>query len=105
MNTNARQETRAKTPAKAVAVKLDEADRNSLESLAAYKNRSAHYLMREAIHEYIKRENADKLFVQRAEQASREFKENGLHVTFEEYDAWLATWGTDNEQPVPACHE
>lgn len=93
-----------RTTIKALAVKLDDSDRRCLEELAEYKKRSTHYLMREAISEYIKREEADKRFIQRAEQASREFKETGVHLTFEEYDAWLETWGTDNEKPMPICH-
>lgn len=104
MNTNTLQKPRAKTAIKAVAVKLDEADRNSLESLAAYKNRSAHYLMREAIHEYIQKEEVERRFVAAAEASSREFQETGLHITMDEMSAWLATWGTPNEQPMPICH-
>lgn len=46
----------------------------------------------------------DAEFLRRAEQASREFKENGLHVTMDEMSAWLETWGTDHEQPIPICH-
>lgn len=30
-----------------------------------------------------------------------EFQATGLHVTAEEVEKWLASWGTDNELPAP----
>ncbi|MDR3299970.1 MAG: transcriptional regulator [Candidatus Accumulibacter sp.] len=37
--------------------------------------------------------------------AWREYRETGLHVSAEEADAWLASWGTDDELPAPVCHK
>lgn len=34
-----------------------------------------------------------------------EFQATGLHVTAEEVDKWLASWGTDDELPPPECHK
>jgi len=36
--------------------------------------------------------------------AWEEYTQTGLHVTLEEVAAWVATWGTDEEQDAPACH-
>ena len=44
-------------------------------------------------------------FLREAEAAWTAFQQDGLHVTGEEVQAWLRTWGTDNEQPAPACHK
>lgn len=53
--------------------------------------------MLEAIQQYVDREEA------LASWAS--YKETGRHLTGEEVRAWLDTWGTDAEGPVPECHE
>lgn len=91
-------------PAGTVSVKLDPADRERIALLASTKKRTAHYLMREAIHEYIQREESRLKFIRAAEAASLEFRETGLHVTHDELDSWMETWGTENEQTMPACH-
>ena len=87
-----------------VSIKLDPADRERIALLASTKKRTAHYLMKEAIHEYIQREESRLNFIRAAEAASQEFKETGLHITHEELDSWMETWGTENEQPMPICH-
>lgn len=43
-------------------------------------------------------------FQQEAKHSWREFQNTGLHLSGEELYAWLDTWGTDNEKPVPECH-
>jgi predicted transcriptional regulator len=37
-------------------------------------------------------------------KAWEEYQATGLHATAEEVDAWLASWGTENELPAPVCH-
>ena len=32
------------------------------------------------------------------------YKRTGLHVTWDEMEAWLETWGTDHETPPPESH-
>ena len=76
-----------------------------IDSLASAKKRTAHYLMKEAIHEYIQREESRLNFIRASEESAREFQHTGLHVMHDEFDAWLETWGGDNEQPMPACHK
>lgn len=34
-------------------------------------------------------------------RAWTEFQATGLHVTAEQVEKWLASWGTDNELPAP----
>ncbi|MGO6940743.1 CopG family transcriptional regulator [Rhizobium leguminosarum] len=36
--------------------------------------------------------------------AWNEFQATGLHVTSNEIEKWLSTWGTDDELPIPECH-
>lgn len=37
--------------------------------------------------------------------AWQEHQETGMHVTGDEVEAWLASWGTSNELPAPKCHK
>jgi len=33
-----------------------------------------------------------------------EFQRTGLHITLEELEAWMDTWGTPDEKAAPKCH-
>ena len=54
---------------KVVSIKLDEAAQERLASLAGMRNRSSHFLMREAISEYLEREEKRAAFIKEAESA------------------------------------
>lgn len=60
--------------------------------------------MREAIVEYVEREERRELLRQDTVRAWEAFEATGLHITAEEAAAWLASWGTDEELPPPECH-
>ena len=89
----------------AVAVKIDTETKDRMKRLATAKRRSTHWLMKEAIGQYIEREEKRESFRQDALKAWDEYQATGLQVTMEETDAWLASWGTENELPVPVCHK
>lgn len=91
--------------ARPMSVKLDLDTRARIERLAETRRRTPHWMMREAIQQYVEREEKREAFRQDALRAWEEFQETGLHATAEEVDAWLASWGTDNELPAPACHK
>ena len=91
--------------AKTVSVKLDPDIRTRLENLAEERHRSAHWVMREAITQYVEREERKEAFRRDTLDAWQEFQETGLHVSLEEADQWLAGWGTETEGGVPACHK
>ena len=88
----------------ATSVKLDDDLKDRIQSLAQSKQRSAHWIMREAIREYVSREEARRSFDQATIDALEEYQETGLQLTGEEVFAWLETWGTDDESEPPACH-
>lgn len=88
-----------------VAIKLDSAIKARVKRLADARQRTPHWLMREAISQYVEREEKREAFRQDGLKAWQEYQETGLHATAEEVDAWLASWGTDNEQPAPVCHK
>ena len=101
MNTDAIEKSR--TPA-TVTVKLDPVDRERISSLAALKKRTPHYLMKEAILEYVQREESRHHFIQAAEASFEQYKETGLHLTLDEFSRWVDGVQTNAEMPLPACH-
>lgn len=60
--------------------------------------------MREAITQYVEREEKRQSLHQEALAAWQEVQDTGLHVTGDEVTAWLDSWGIDNELPAPECH-
>lgn len=62
-------------------------------------------MMREAIRQFVEREEARESFKQEALQSWRDYRETGLHLTSEETAAWLESWGTEDEAEAPECHD
>jgi predicted transcriptional regulator len=91
--------------AKVVSVKLDGETRARIDSLAEAMDRSSHWLMREAITQYVDREEKREAFRQDTIKSWESYQETGLHATTAEVDEWLASWGTENELPAPVCHK
>ena len=87
-----------------VAVKLDADVHARVRELARTQHRSPHYLMREAIAQYVEREEKREAFKQEAIQAWEEYQQTGLHVTLEEADAWLAKLEAGEDAELPKCH-
>jgi len=87
-----------------VTIKLDAADRERIASLATAKKRTPHYLMKEAILDYVKKEEARQNFIAAAESAFEHYKETGLHITLDEFSQWVDKVQEAPETPVPACH-
>ena len=87
-----------------VSVKIDLQVHERIRRLAETKRRSAHWLMREAIHQYVEREEDRDGFLGRGEEAWRHYRETGLHVTGQEVVDWLSTWGDQDEAAPPTCH-
>ncbi|MEI6398015.1 MAG: CopG family transcriptional regulator [Pseudomonadota bacterium] len=88
-----------------VSVKLDAEEHLRLKALAETRQRKPHFLMKEALRQYLDREEQRESFHQEAMDSWREYQETGLHLTGGEAAAWLDTWGTEAEQEMPACHE
>ncbi|MFT3741307.1 MAG: CopG family ribbon-helix-helix protein [Gammaproteobacteria bacterium] len=89
----------------ATSVKLDDQLKHRIQHLAEIQHRSTHWIMREAIREYVEREEAREKFKQEALLSWQHFQETGLHLTHQEVNDWLDTWGTDKQKPIPPCHK
>ena len=90
----------------AVAIKIDQKTKERYKKLARIKDRSAHWMMREAINQYVDREEEKRESFRRdAVNSWNEYQETGLHATGDEVIQWLNTWGTGDEKDAPECHQ
>ncbi|MDI2111720.1 CopG family ribbon-helix-helix protein [Commensalibacter nepenthis] len=89
----------------ATTIKIDDNLKDRVHNLATSQNKTAHSLMKEAIMQYVEKEETREKFKQEALASWKEYCETGLHLTNEETINWLDTWGTDIEQEAPICHE
>jgi predicted transcriptional regulator len=60
--------------------------------------------MREAIGQYVEREEKRQAFYDDARKAWEEYQATGLHVTGEEVEAWLTELEAGNDVEPPKCH-
>jgi predicted transcriptional regulator len=89
----------------ATSVKLDDDLKKRIQHLADSRQRSAHWIMREAIRDYVAREEAREDFKKESLASWKAYQETGRHLTGQEVHKWLNAWGTDEEQEIPPCHE
>ena len=89
----------------ATTVKLDEELKSRIQHLADLRQRSAHWIMCEAIRDYVDREEAMENFKQEALASWTAYQETGRHLTGQEVSDWLNSWGTEKETKIPKCHE
>ena len=87
-----------------VSVRLDEPLKARVRSLADQRRRPVHWLMREAINQYLEREEKREAFRQDALRAWESYRATGLHVSAEEADAWLNQLEQGNDTEPPECH-
>jgi predicted transcriptional regulator len=92
------------TSTRPVAIKIDEDTRNRVKRLAEARQRSSHWMMLEAIRQYIEREEKREAYRQDGIRAWNEYQATGLHVSLEEADAWLAQLESGNDVEPPECH-
>jgi len=76
-----------------------------VQRLAGMRQRSAHWIMCEAIAQYVAREEARESFKQEAMASWTAYQETGQHLTGSEVQTWLNTLGTKAATALPECHE
>ena len=86
-----------------VAIKIDDETKARVKRLADARQRTPHWLMREAITQYVDREEKRESFRQDTVQAWEAFRATGQHVTSKAVDAWLAELEQGNDVDPPAC--
>ena len=87
------------------SLNLDDELKDRVQQLAEARGRSSHWIMREAIAQFVEREEKREALRQETLEAWNEFEATGLHVTGAEVEKWLSTWGIDDELSAPECHK
>jgi predicted transcriptional regulator len=91
-------------PSTTTSLKLDSEMKERVQRLAELRRRSPHWIMREAVEQYVVREEKREQFRQDALAAWEHYRATGLHVTAEEADAWLEKLEAGEDAAAPECH-
>lgn len=87
------------------SIKMNVELKKQVQHLAEKWKRSSHWIMLEAIRQYVEREESRENFKQEALDSWTSYQETGKHLTGKEVNHWLDTWGTTEEKGIPECHE
>lgn len=78
-----------KTQSVPVAVKLTLETKERLKAVAEQQDRSIHWLMKEAVNQFLDREESKAALREAADQSWRHYQETGLHLTLGEVNEWM----------------
>ena len=90
---------------RAVAIEMDQETRDRVKRLADARQRTPSGMMKEAIHQYLDREERREAFREETLDAWKEVESTGVHANADEVIAWLESWGSENELPAPKCQK
>jgi predicted transcriptional regulator len=91
-------------PASTTSLKIDAELKDRVQRLASARRRSPHWIMREAVEQYVSREEQREQFRQDALAAWNHYQTTGLHVRAEEADVWLAKLEAGEDAEAPEYH-
>jgi predicted transcriptional regulator len=86
------------------SLKLDSETKARVQRLAEARRRSAHWIMREAVEQYLEREEKREQLRRDALAAWEHYQSTGHHATAAEADAWLAKLEDGKDVAAPKCH-
>jgi predicted transcriptional regulator len=86
------------------SLKLDLELKERVQRLASARRRTAHWIMREAVEQYVGREEKREQLRTDALAAWNAYQATGLHATAEEADSWLAMLEAGEDAQAPECH-
>jgi predicted transcriptional regulator len=86
------------------SLKLAPEMKQRVERLAEAKDRSAHWVMKRAVEEFVDREEKQMLFLRDALDSWENYQRTGLHATAEEVDDWLEKLARGEIVPPPKTH-
>ncbi|MGA3107573.1 MAG: ribbon-helix-helix protein, CopG family [Terriglobales bacterium] len=86
------------------SLKLDTKTKQRVQRLASVRRRSAHWVMCEAIEQYVEREEKREQLRQDVLAAWNHYQTTGLHATTEEADVWMAKLEAGKDVAPPKCH-
>ena len=89
------------TSTRPAAIKLDQDMLDRIKRLAAAKGRSTQWMLRQAVSQFIEREESGEVFRAAALEAWHQYQFTGLHVTYDDADAWLARLQAGENTAIP----
>ncbi len=94
------------TPAtvRPIAVKLDTSTLERMKRVGIARDRSTHWMLREAVQQYLDREEKSAALRDAGHKAWAHYQATGLHLTEEEADGWLEALEAGGDVAPPKCH-
>jgi predicted transcriptional regulator len=89
----------ANTNSATLSIRLKPEIKKRLAKLAKVTGRSSNFLVSDAVESYVA--DQERMLAE-IRQADRQVK-SGHYVRHEEMKAWLLSWGTEDELPLPKC--
>jgi len=90
--------------ATSTSIKLADGLKEKLQAIAKDENRSANWLMNDAIAQYVERKARRKALLDKMRAAHEEYERTGLHLTHEEVKEWMAKRARGERAPMPKLH-
>jgi predicted transcriptional regulator len=87
-----------------LTVKLESGERRRLHDIAKLKQRTPHYIMREAINKYVAEEEREQAILKRVDDANEHFERTGLHITLDEVKTWITELRINPNAKLAECH-
>lgn len=89
----------ANTRSATLSIRLKPEVKKRLAKLAKVSGRSSNFLISDAVESYVA--DQERMLTE-IRQADRQVK-SGHYIKHEDMKAWLLSWGTDKELPLPKC--
>jgi predicted transcriptional regulator len=89
----------ANTRSATLSIRLKPETKKRLARLAKTSGRSSNFLIADAVEAYV---SDQERMLAEVRQADRQVK-TGHYIKNEDMKAWLLSWGTEHELPVPRC--
>lgn len=86
------------------SLKLDPKLKTRIQKLASARRRTSHWIMREAVEQYVEREEKREKLRHDALAAWNHYQATGLHIRSDEADAWLEKLEKGENTSTPECH-
>lgn len=90
--------------APATSIKLDAEIKERMNQLAIARDRTLHWMLLEAVKQFVEREEKREAFRQDGIRAWNKYQMDGLHVTAKEANEWLAKLAAGRDVEPPECH-
>jgi len=90
--------------AQSTSIKLDDGLKERLRVIAAEEQRSANWLMNDAISAYVERKEHRRALRRQMQDAHDDFERTGLHLTQQEVRDWMERRLRGERDPIPKLH-